>query len=139
MCDASNLTIGAVLGQRRDKIFHVVYYASKTLNGAQLNYATTKKEFLAIVFAIDKFRSYLLGTKVTVWTDHAAIRCLFTKKDWKPRLLRWALLLQEFDLEIKDQKGSENLLADHLSRLEETIVEEEVMPINESFPDNVLL
>src|SRR4051812_47905101 len=140
MCDASNLTIGAVLGQRKEKIFHVIYYASRTLNGAQLNYATTEKEFLAVIFAVDKFRQYLLGTKVTIWTDHSAIKYLVTKKDAKPRLIRWVLLLQEFDLEIKDRKGSENLMADHLSRLEENDrVERDSAPINEQFPDEWLL
>src|SRR3954470_7524555 len=118
MCDANNYTVGAVLGQRSNKIFHVIYYASRTLNGAQLNYATTEKDFLTIVFVIDKFRSYLLGSKVVIWTDHAAIKYLLAKKDAKPRLLRWVLLLQEFDIEIRDRKGSENLMADHLSRLQ---------------------
>ena len=69
-------------------------YASKTLTGAQLNYATTKKELLAVVFAIDKFRSYLVGAKIIVYADHAALKYLLTKKDAKPHLIRWILLLQ---------------------------------------------
>ena len=93
MCDASDFAIGAVLGQRRDKLFRAIYYASQTLNAAQLNYTTTEKEMLAVVFACDKFRSYLIGTKVIVFTDHAALRYLFGKKDAKPRLIRWILLL----------------------------------------------
>ena len=88
MCEASDQAIGAVLGQRKDNRLHVIYYASKTLSEAQLNYATTEKEMLAIVFAFDKFRSYLLGSKVIVYTDHAAIKYLLTKKDSKPRLIR---------------------------------------------------
>ena len=136
MCDASDYAIGAVLGQKREKIFQVIYYASRTLNDAQLNYATTEKELLAIVFAFDKFRPYLIGNKVVVHTDHSAIKYLMTKKDAKPRLIRWVLLLQEFDVEIKDKKGTENLVADHLSRLEGT---KDDVPVNDEFPDEKLL
>ena len=136
MCDASDYAIGAVLGQKREKIFQVIYYASRTLNDAQLNYATTEKELLAIVFAFDKFRPYLIGNKVVVHTDHSAIKYLMTKKDAKPRLIRWVLLLQEFDVEIKDKKGTENLVADHLSRLEGA---KDDVPVNDEFPDEKLL
>ncbi|CAN6704234.1 unnamed protein product [Malus baccata var. baccata] len=136
MCDASDYALGAVLGQRKDKQPHVIYYASRTLNDAQLNYSTTEKELLAVVFALDKFRSYLLGTKVIIYTDHAALKYLLTKKEAKSRLIRWMLLLQEFDLEIRDKKGSENVVADHLSRL---VHEEEVVPIPETFPDEQLM
>ncbi|KAL4354227.1 hypothetical protein GQ457_06G011410 [Hibiscus cannabinus] len=108
MCDASDYAVGAVLGQRKGKIFHPIYYASKTLNDAQVNYTTTEKEMLAVIFAFDKFRSYLIGTKVIVHTDHSAIKYLLSKKDAKPRLIRWILLLQEFDIEIIDRKGTEN-------------------------------
>ncbi|CAN6579840.1 unnamed protein product [Malus baccata var. baccata] len=138
MCDASDYVVGAVLGQRVNKVPHVIYYASRTLNDAQLNYSTTEKELLAVVFALEKFRSYLIGTKVIVFSDHAALKYLLTKKDAKPRLIRWILLLQEFDLEIKDKKGSENVVADHLSRLVHSNTEEYLIPLHESFPDEQL-
>ena len=123
------------MGQRRDKRLHVIYYASQTLNDAQVDYATTEKKLLAIVFAFDKFRSYLVGSKVIVYIDHAAIKYLMAKKDSKPRLIRWILLLQEFNLEIRDKKGSENLVADHLSRLEQNEKEDEQVAIRETFLD----
>ncbi|WCJ37739.1 Gag-Pol polyprotein [Euphorbia peplus] len=138
MCDASDTCVGAVLGQRVDKKFQPIYYASKTLNDAQKNYTTTEKELLAVVFAFDKFRSYLVLSKVTVYTDHAALRYLFAKKDAKPRLIRWMLLLQEFNLKIKDKKGAENVAADHLSRIPATSKKEQP-EILETFPDEHLL
>ncbi|CAM8915422.1 unnamed protein product [Rhodiola kirilowii] len=131
MCDASDYAVGAVLGQRIERKPVVIYYASRTLDMAQRNYSTTEKELLAVVFALEKFRSYLLGTKVVVYSDHAAIRYLMTKKEAKPRLIRWVLLLQEFNVEIKDKKGVENTVADHLSRL---IREEEPAGLPRSFP-----
>ena len=106
MYDVSDYAVGAVLGQWKNKVFHAIYYASKTLSQAQPNYATTEKELLAIVFAFDQFRTYLSGNKVIVLTDHSAIKCLMTKKDAKPRLIKWVLRLQEFDVEIKDKKRS---------------------------------
>ncbi|KAL5578124.1 hypothetical protein UlMin_019823 [Ulmus minor] len=107
MCDASDYAIGVVLGQRKGKIFHVIYYASKVLNNAQLNYATTEKELLAVVYAFDKFRSYLIGSKVIVYTDHS---------------------------------GTENVVADHLSRMDHVQPNEgNDGDINEKFPDEQLL
>ncbi|KAL0355335.1 UNVERIFIED_CONTAM: Retrovirus-related Pol polyprotein from transposon opus [Sesamum radiatum] len=139
MCDASNDTLGAVLGQRVEKRFHTIYYASRTMNDAQRNYATTEKELLAVIFAIEKFRPYLLLSKVIVFTDHSALRYLMSKSDAKPRLLRWILLLQEFDLEIKDRRGCENTVADHLSRLNPTYVENmHNSPLQDEFPDEQL-
>lgn len=113
MCDASGVALGVVLGQKKEKLFHPIYYASKALNGAQKNYIVTEQELLAVVYAFEKFRAYLLGTKVVVHTDHATLRYLMAKKDAKPRLIRWVLLLQEFDFEVKDRKGCENQVTDH--------------------------
>ena len=136
MCDASDFVVGVVLGQKKDKVFRAIYYASRTLNKAQLNYAITKKELLAVVFAFDKFRPYLIGNKVIVHTDHSAIKYLMDKKDAKPRLIKWVLMLLEFDLEIKDKKGTKNPIAYHLSRLEGPINE---VQINDNFLDEHLL
>ncbi|KAL0320420.1 UNVERIFIED_CONTAM: Retrovirus-related Pol polyprotein from transposon RE2 [Sesamum radiatum] len=122
-----------VLGQRIEKTHHVIYYASKILDAAQCNYSTIEKELLAIVFAFDKFRSYLLGSKIVVFSDHAALKHLLSKKESKPRLIRWILLLPEFDLTIKHRKGSENLVADHLSQLTR---EEDDTPIGDRFPED---
>nr|XP_027109074.1 uncharacterized protein LOC113728923 [Coffea arabica] len=130
MCDASDHAVGAVLGQRVGKAAHVIYYAFRVLNGARFNYSTTEKELLAVIFALEKFRSYLLGAKVIVFSDHAALRYLMTKKDAKSRLIRWILQLQKFDLEIRDKKGSENLVADHLSRIP---VGKENEPLKDAF------
>src|SRR3954454_24942349 len=131
MCDASDFAVGAVLGQRVDKKLNVIHYASKTLDSAQKNYATIEKEFLAVVFASDKFRQYIVDSKVIIHTDHAAIKYLMQKKDAKPRLIRWLLLLQEFDLQIVDRKGAENPVADNLSRLENIV--DDPIPVNDSF------
>ncbi|RDX89350.1 Retrovirus-related Pol polyprotein, partial [Mucuna pruriens] len=117
MCDASNSALGAVLGQRArvDKQVH---------------------ELLAIVFALDKFHSYLLGSEIIIFSDHDALRFLLKKSDVKPRLIRWMLLLQEFNIEIRDKKGAENLVADHLSQIER---ESDPIPIRDEFPDEQLL
>ncbi|CAJ2661901.1 unnamed protein product [Trifolium pratense] len=139
MCDASDYAVGAVLGQHHNKLFHVIYYSSKVLNENQINYTTTEKELLAVVFALEKFRSYLIGSKVIVFTDHSALKYLLTKGDSKPRLLRWMLLLQEFDLEIRDKKGVENVVADHLSRLSNPDITNKEEAIKCEFPDEKLL
>ncbi|XP_074314770.1 uncharacterized protein LOC141650284 [Silene latifolia] len=138
MCDASDHALGAVLGQRKDGKVHAIHYASITLDDAQINYSTTEKELLAVVFAMEKFRTYLVGAKVIVFTDHVALRHLLIKKESNPRLIRWILLIQEFDMEIRDKKGVENVVADHLSRLINLNVDNG-LPINDYLPDDHLL
>ncbi|KAA3461654.1 Pol polyprotein [Gossypium australe] len=110
MYDASGFAIGAVLGQMKDKVFHAIYYASQTLTDTQLNYTTTEKELLVVAFAFDKFRSYLVGTKATIYTDHSVIK-----------------------------KGTKNQLVDHLSRLEAGNEDNNIHLIKEDFPDEQLL
>ncbi|GJV21323.1 reverse transcriptase domain-containing protein [Tanacetum coccineum] len=112
-----------------------IHYASKMMTEAETNYTTTEKEMLAVVYAFEKFRSYLIMNKSVVYTDHSALKYLFNKKDAKARLLRWVLLLQEFDFKVIDTKGAENYAADHLSRLEnpyENVFDPK--EINETFP-----
>ena len=93
MCDACDYAIGVVLGQKIDKMFRAIYYANKTFNEAQENYSTTEKEVLAMVFACEKFRPYVLGSHVIIHTDHATIKYLMERKEAKPRLIGWVLLL----------------------------------------------
>ncbi|GKD94332.1 reverse transcriptase domain-containing protein [Tanacetum coccineum] len=135
MCDASDFAIGAFLGQRHEKHFKPIHYASKTMNKVELHYTTTEKEMLAVVYAFEKFQSYLILNKSIVYTDHSALKYLFAKKDSKARLLWWVLLLQEFDFNVIDTKGVENIAADRLSRLEnpyENVLDPK--EVNEKFP-----
>nr|GEV45170.1 reverse transcriptase domain-containing protein [Tanacetum cinerariifolium] len=135
MCDASDYVIGKVLGQRKTKHFQPIHYASKMMTEAQIHYTTTEKEMLAVVYVFEKFQPYLVLSKSIVYTDHSALKYLLNKQDAKQWLLRWVLLLQEFDITILDKKGSENLAADHLSRLEnphQDVLENK--DINENFP-----
>nr|GEW44818.1 reverse transcriptase domain-containing protein [Tanacetum cinerariifolium] len=124
-----------VLGQRQDKHFRPIHYASKTMTEAKSNYTTTEKEMLAVVYAFEKFRSYLIMNKSIVYKDHFALKYLFAKKDSKARLLRWVLLLQEFTFKVIDTKGAKNLATNHLSRLEnphQNVLDPK--EINKSFP-----
>ncbi|RVW12530.1 Transposon Ty3-I Gag-Pol polyprotein [Vitis vinifera] len=111
MCDSSDYAIGAVLGQREDGKPYVIYYA---------------------------FRAYLIGSSIVVFTDHSALKYLLTKQDAKARLIRWILLLQEFNLQIRDKKGVENVVADHLSRLN-IAHDTHGLPINDDFPEESLM
>jgi hypothetical protein len=116
----------------------VIFYASKTLNNAQMNYTTTEKKLLAVVFACEKFRSYLVGLPVLIFSDHTKLKYLLSKKDSKVRLVRWILLLQRFDITIKNKKDTKNIIADHMSRL--TIDStSDITSINDYFPNESLL
>jgi len=133
MDDAFDYAVGVVLVQRVDKKPHVISYASHTLNDAQLNYTVTEKEFLVVIFCFVKFRPYLIGSHMIVYTDHSALKHLLSEKDAKPRVVRWILLLQEFDCEIRDKQGSENFVADHLSKILYDRESESI--VSECFPD----
>nr|GEV42925.1 reverse transcriptase domain-containing protein [Tanacetum cinerariifolium] len=135
MCDASDFTIGAILGQRKTNHFQPIHYTSKTMTEAQIHYTATEKEMLAVVYAFKKFWPYLVLSKSIVYTDHSALKYLLSKQVAKPRLLRWVLLIHEFNIIIRGKKRMENLAADHLSRLEnphKDVLENK--DINENFP-----
>nr|GFB94249.1 reverse transcriptase domain-containing protein [Tanacetum cinerariifolium] len=125
---------------RLDKMLQrPIHYASKTMTDEESNYTTTEKEILAIVYAFEKFWSYLIMNKSIVHTNHFTLKYLFAKKDAKARLLRWVLLLYEFDFKVLDTKGAEKLAADHLSRLENLYVNMlDPKKINETFPFETL-
>ncbi|GJW22987.1 reverse transcriptase domain-containing protein [Tanacetum coccineum] len=121
MCDASDYAIGAVLGQRIEKHFRPIHYASKTMTEAETNYTTTEKEMLAVVYAFEKFRSYLIMNKSVVYTDHSALKYLFNKKDAKARLLRWVYFLQEFDFKVIEQRSLKTMQLTTSLRLQNPI------------------
>lgn len=106
MCDASRIALSVVFNQKREKILYPIYFASKTLNEAQKNYTVTEHKLLAIVFAVEMFWSYLFCTRVIVHTNNSALRYLIAKEDAKSRLIRWVLLLQEFDFEVTYINGT---------------------------------
>ncbi|GJT71478.1 reverse transcriptase domain-containing protein [Tanacetum coccineum] len=138
MCDASDFAVGAVLGQKDGKNFYPIYFSSKTLNPGQQKYTVTEKELMAVLFAFDKFRSYLILSKTIVHTDHSALKHMFKKQDAKPRLIRWILLLQEFDIEIKDKKDTKNVATDHLSRIDNNKSSDD-SEVDKNFPGETLM
>nr|GEY04726.1 reverse transcriptase domain-containing protein [Tanacetum cinerariifolium] len=108
---------------------------STSVKDAQAHYTTTEKELLVVVYAFEKFQPYLVLSKSIVYSDHTTLKYLLAKQDAKPRLLWWILLLQEFDVIIHDKKRAVNLVADHLSRLENSYQDElEKKGITETFP-----
>eukprot|EP00253_Pinus_taeda_P027084 PITA_27084 len=134
--DASNKAIGAALGQVDEKLPYAIYFVSKNLSKAEMNYTVTEKEFLAVVHSLNKFRHYITGYRTFVHTDHAAIRYLMNKPDVNARIIIWLLLLQQFDLTTVDKPGKENVVADFLSRLDLPAGEEGT--VDDQMPDEHL-
>eukprot|EP00253_Pinus_taeda_P028310 PITA_28310 len=132
--DASDTTIGAVLGQEENGLPYAIYFISKNMTPAELNYTVTEKEFLAVIYAINKFRHYITSYTTFVHTDHSAIKYLMNKSVTNARVTRWLLLLQEFDITILDRPRKENVVVDFLSRLKTN----ENIPVDDSFPDEYL-
>lgn len=134
MGNASDYAVGAVSGQQRDAFFHDIYHTCKVLNESQVNYSTNEKELLVVVITLVIFCSYLFGLKFIVFTDHATLKYLFTKGNYKPHLFRCILLLQAFGFEIKYKKGVENAVTNHLSRSENSDITKKEKNIVEEFP-----
>eukprot|EP00253_Pinus_taeda_P025813 PITA_25813 len=134
--DALNKAIGAALGQVDEKLPYAIYFVSKNLCKAEMNYTVTEKEFLAVVHSLNKFRHYIIGCQTFIHTDHAAIRYLMNKRDVNSRIIRWLLLLQQFHLTIVDKPSKENVVADFLSRLDLPTGEEGT--VDDQMPDEHL-
>jgi hypothetical protein len=132
--DASDTAIGAVLGQEEDHLPYAIYFISKNMSPAELNYTVSENEFLVVIYAINKFRHYITGYSTFVHTDHSAIKYLMNKPITNSRVTRWLLLLQEFDITIVDRPRKENVVADFLSRL--TLNDNN--PVDDSVPDEYL-
>ena len=115
--DASHKAIGTTLGQEEEKFPYAIYFINKNLSKAELNYTVTEKELLAVVHSLNKFRHYITYYQTFVHTDHVAIKYLMNKPDVNARIIRWFLLLQQFDLTIVDKSGKENFVAEFLSKM----------------------
>lgn len=133
--DASDTAIRAVLGQEEDRKPYVIYYISKNLTPTELNYTMTEKEFLAVIYAINKCRHSIIGYPVVLYTDHSIIKYLANKPITNGRVTRWLIILQEFDITIKDQPGKENLVVEFLSHVPRT---DDVVVVEDQFPDEHL-
>ena len=134
--DASDMAVGVVLMQEKVKgWFRPVYYASQMLKAPEKNYTVTKREALGMIFALEKFRHYLLGNKVVFHVDHQALLFLVNKPKLEGRLARWMLLLQEFDYTVVHTPGNQHAVADYLSRLENEL---EAPGVPDELPDAAL-
>jgi hypothetical protein len=133
--DASDIAIGVMLGQQEDKDPYAIYYINKNLAPADLNYTITEREFLAVVYAINKFRHYLTGYSTFIHIDHLAIKYFMNKPITNARVTRCLLLLQEFDITIVDRPRKENVVVDFLSRLN---INDDNSPVDDSFLDEHL-
>ena len=127
--------MGGVLGQKEGQVFYAIYFINKNLTLAELNYTVTKKEFLVVVYSINKFRPYIIGYEVFVHMDHSAIRFLMNKLVTNGRVTQWLLLLQEFNTIVVDRPGRENLVADFLSRIQH---DDGARLVDDTFPDEHL-
>jgi hypothetical protein len=133
--DASDTAIGAVLGKQEDIEPYAIYYISKNMAPAELNYIVTEREFLAVVYAINKFRHYVTGYPTFIHTNHTTIKYIMNKLITNTQVTRWLLLLQEFDITIVDRPGKENVVVDFLSRLH---INDDNSPVDNSFPNEHL-
>jgi hypothetical protein len=122
------------LGQEKNHLPYAIYFISKNMTPVELNYTVTEKEFLAVIYAINKFRHYIIGYSTLVHTDHSVIKYLMNKPITNDRVTRWLLLLQEFDITIVDRPGKENVVVGFLSRL--TLDDD--TPVDDSFPNEYL-
>lgn len=126
--DASDVGIGAVLFQEDGGFEHPVAYASRKLTKAERKYTVTERECLAVLFGVEKFRGYVEGTPFTVITDHSSLLWLYRLKDPIGRLARWTVRLSQFNFKIIHRKGSQNIMADFLSRSISVINLDEFVP-----------
>ena len=124
--DALNTAIGAVFGQEEDKKPYAIYYISKNLSPSKLNYIVTEKEFLVVIHAVNKFRHYITGYPIILYTDQCAIKYLANKPITNGRITRWLILFQEFDITIKDKLGKDNPVAEFLSQMPKPVDAETV-------------
>ena len=133
--DASDTAIRGVLGQKEGQAPYAIYFISKNLTTAELNYTVTEKEFLAVVYSINKFHHYITGCKFFVHTDNSAIIFLMNKPITNGRVAQWLLFLQEFNIIVIDRPGKENIVSDFLSHIQH---EDGTKPVDDTFPDEHL-